>query len=138
VVDREDDPQATAMTCSAGAPNDCSLRGALIEANSNGAGSDTINFDVPGGGVKTIILSNRLPDIKSSLIINGATQAGYGGKPVLTEDSSIARIGGGRRKRQFGERRRRWSYNHQRRDRWKRRAGFCARQLHRHEHRRHR
>ena len=65
------------------APNDCTLRGAIFSANGNGAGADAINFNIPGSGVKTLILNNRLPDIQSSLTINGAMQTGYGGKPVI-------------------------------------------------------
>ena len=81
VVDRADDA-AGANACTAAA-NDCSLRGAMNNANSNGAGTDTINFNIAGSGVKTVTLASTLPEINSSLTINGATQAGYFGKPMI-------------------------------------------------------
>ena len=62
---------------------DCSLREAMTAANDNGNGADTINFDIPGGGVKTIVVGSRLPGIFTSLTINGATQSGYFGKPMI-------------------------------------------------------
>ncbi len=62
---------------------DCSLREAINAANDNGSGADTINFDIAGSGVKTINLTSGLPEIKTSLTINGTTQNGYFGKPLI-------------------------------------------------------
>jgi CSLREA domain-containing protein len=62
---------------------DCSLREAMSEANLNGAGADTINFNIPGGGVKTINITSPLPYIQTSLTINGISQNGYFGKPMI-------------------------------------------------------
>lgn len=63
--------------------SDCSLREAITAANANGAGADTINFNIAGSGVKTITLVSTLPPIQTSLTINGATQTGYFGKPLV-------------------------------------------------------
>lgn len=60
--------------------NQCSLRAAIETANSH-AGSDTITFNIPGGGVQTISVATALPDITSALIIDGTTQPGYVDKP---------------------------------------------------------
>lgn len=63
--------------------SDCSLREAITAANDNGDGADTINFNIPGGGVKTITVLSSLPYIRSSLTINGTTQSGYFGTPMI-------------------------------------------------------
>jgi hypothetical protein len=56
----------------------CTLRAALREANST-PGADTIHFDIPGGGVKTIRPTAELPIIMQPVTINGYTQ--HGSKP---------------------------------------------------------
>jgi trimeric autotransporter adhesin len=85
-VDRSDDPDLTANPtaddCTAAA-DDCSLRGAITAAN-NTSGADTINFAIPGSGVKTIQVdgtadtttSTDLPVITEQVIIDGYTQPG--------------------------------------------------------------
>jgi hypothetical protein len=83
VVDRADDGGGIVWNACTNAPNDCSLRGAILNANLNGPGADTINFDIPGGGVHTINISAGSLSIHSSLTINGATQSGYFGKPMI-------------------------------------------------------
>ena len=52
-----------------------SLREAINDANGN-AGSDTIEFNIPGIGPHTIQPSTGLPEITDTLIIDGYTQAG--------------------------------------------------------------
>ena len=82
VVDRADDV-AGATACTA-AVNDCSLRGAIINANANGTGLDTIQFNVNGGNAQTITMSSTpLPDIQTSLTIDGTTQPLFGGLPLV-------------------------------------------------------
>jgi hypothetical protein len=82
VVDRADDV-AGATACTAAA-NDCSLRGAIINANANGAGADTIQFNVNGGNAQTITMSSTaLPVIQTSLTIDGTTQPLFGGLPLV-------------------------------------------------------
>src|SRR6266498_1445379 len=51
----------------------CTLREAINAANAN-AGTDTINFNIPGAGVKTIHLTSNLPTITAPVTIDGYTQ----------------------------------------------------------------
>jgi hypothetical protein len=59
-----------------------SLRLALTNANTT-AGADTINFNINGGGVQTIALATPLPIITEAVTIDGTTQPGYAGVPVV-------------------------------------------------------
>src|SRR5215210_2028491 len=52
-----------------------SLRQAILDANAN-PGPDTIGFNIPGPGVKTITPATALPAITEALIIDGYTQPG--------------------------------------------------------------
>lgn len=82
VVDRADD-LAGATACTAAA-NDCSLRGAIINANANGVGLDTINFSIGGGNFQSITISaTQMPTIQTSLVIDGSTQPLWGGPPII-------------------------------------------------------
>jgi hypothetical protein len=80
-VDRSDDPNLsttpTAGNCTANTANDCSLRGAITKANTTAnAGADTIEFDIPGGGVHTIAPTTSLPTIVDPVTINGYSEDG--------------------------------------------------------------
>lgn len=83
VVDRTDDV-AGANACTAAA-NDCSLRGAINNANANGTGADTINFNVGGGSglPQTFNLTAALPDIQTSLTIDGTSQPLWVSSPLI-------------------------------------------------------
>ncbi len=59
-----------------------SLRDAIDFAN-NKAGSDTIRFQIPGSGVQTIAPTSALPAITDTLTIDGSTQPGYAGLPLI-------------------------------------------------------
>jgi hypothetical protein len=58
-----------------GSPTPNSLRAAIINAN-NSPGTDSISFNIAGGGVKTINLLAPLPQITSPVTIDGYTQPG--------------------------------------------------------------
>src|SRR5713226_3900676 len=64
----------------------CTLRSAIQEANAL-LGPDTINFMI-GGGPQTITLSSALPTITDPLIIDGTTQPGYTGAPIIELNGS--------------------------------------------------
>jgi len=59
-------------TCDA---TECTLREAIAAANAN-AGTDTIDFDIPGTGPRTIQPASALPDITDPVTIDGYTQPG--------------------------------------------------------------
>ncbi len=66
-----------------------SLRQALIDAN-NTPGTDTVAFNIPGEGVRIIALNLALPQINEAVTIDGATQPGYSGEPLIALDGSNA------------------------------------------------
>lgn len=65
-----------------------SLRQAIIDANAS-AGADTIDFAIPGPAPHTIQLTSAvnltqaLPPITEAVTIDGTTQLGYAGTPVI-------------------------------------------------------
>ncbi len=61
--------------CETATPGECTLRAAIQEANAQ-FGTDTINFNIPGAGVRTISPSSGFPAISSPVIIDGLTQPG--------------------------------------------------------------
>ena len=59
-----------------------SLRQAITDSN-NLAGVQTIAFNIPGSGVQTIAPTSQLPFIFQPAIIDGATQPGFAGTPLI-------------------------------------------------------
>jgi Leucine-rich repeat (LRR) protein len=59
-----------------------SLRQAITDAN-NLTGADLINFQIPGMGVQTISLSSPLPIITEQVTLNGWSQTGWSGTPLI-------------------------------------------------------
>jgi CSLREA domain-containing protein len=66
----------------------CSLREAINAAN-QGSAADTIAFDIPPGGVQTIMPTSSLPAISFPVTIDGTTQPGFAGTPVVELNGSI-------------------------------------------------
>src|SRR6201988_4120531 len=62
-----------------------SLRDAITNANAT-LGTDTITFNIPGAGAKVITLLNALPEITERVVIDGTTQPGYAGTPLIELD----------------------------------------------------
>lgn len=60
----------------------CSLREAINAANKI-SGANTIGFNIPGNGVRTIKPTKLLPDILGPTTIDGSTQYPYNGKPLI-------------------------------------------------------
>src|SRR3989344_2993543 len=84
-----DEPDATIGDgfCDAGlVTNKCTLRAAIAEANShpntNPATPDTINFSM-GSGTQTIAPLSALPTLIDPVIIDGTTQPGFAGTPIV-------------------------------------------------------
>ena len=63
-----------------------SLRQAILDANAN-AGSDLITFNI-GSGLKTITPASKLPDITDPVVIDGTTQPGFSGSPLIELNAS--------------------------------------------------
>lgn len=64
-----------------------SLRQAILDANAN-PGADTIAFNIPGSGVHSIIPSSSLPIITDPVTIDGTTQPGFAGSPLIELNGS--------------------------------------------------
>jgi CSLREA domain-containing protein len=70
-----DEPDATLNGICATAGGTCTLRAAIVEAE-NGAGADTIAFNIPGPGPHTISPATQLPALPSDTTVDGYTQPG--------------------------------------------------------------
>src|SRR5262249_26860749 len=58
------------------------LRQAILNAQSSSS-RDTITFAIPGGGVHTIALATELPTISEGVLIDGWSQPGFAGTPLI-------------------------------------------------------
>jgi hypothetical protein len=65
-----------------------SLRQAILNANAS-PGADTINFNIPGGGVQTIAPTNALPAITNAVFIDGFSQPGSSANTSASSDNSV-------------------------------------------------
>ena len=65
------------------------LRQAILDANGNG-GADTIVFNIAGAGVHTINLTSALDTITGPVTIDGTTQGGFSGTPLIQLDGAGA------------------------------------------------
>jgi FG-GAP-like repeat len=60
-----------------------SLRQAILDSNAATGATNTIDFDIPGSGVRTIVPLSPLPPITTAVLIDGTTQPGYAGAPLI-------------------------------------------------------
>ena len=67
-----------------------SLRSAILAANQSINVPDTIKFNIGVGGVQTIHLTSALPPITDPLIIEGTSQPGFAGTPLIELDGTSA------------------------------------------------
>ncbi len=70
-----------------------SLRQAILDSDFTPGGRNAINFAIPGQGVQTISPLSALPAISQSVLIDGFSQPGYTGTPLIELSGSQA--GGG-------------------------------------------
>ena len=66
-----------------------SLRQAILDSNAN-TGADSIEFSIGGGGVQTIALTSALPAVTDPVEIDGTTQPGFAGSPVIVLNGRAA------------------------------------------------
>ncbi|MEA2204292.1 MAG: hypothetical protein QOE77_1068 [Blastocatellia bacterium] len=71
-----------------------SFRQTILDANAT-AGTDTITFNIPGGGIQTINLLVALPEVTDPVIIDGTTQPGYSGSPLVELNGASVSGGNG-------------------------------------------
>ncbi len=62
-----------------------SLRQAILDADA-AAGGSTIGFAIPGPGVRTISPASDLPSFNQPVTIDGTTEPGYAGTPLVAID----------------------------------------------------
>ena len=70
-----------------------SLRQAILDSNATTGASNTIDFAIAGSGVQTILPLTGLPAITNPVMIDGFSQPGYSGSPLIEINGSQA--GGG-------------------------------------------
>ena len=96
------EPRAPLTTFTVTSPGDAidpgdgviTLREAIIDANDN-SGPDTIEFLLPGSGVRTISPTSPLPTITDAVTIDGTSVAGYSGMPLIELDGSSSGVASG-------------------------------------------
>lgn len=59
-----------------------SFRQAILDANAN-PGADTIAFQIPGSGVHTLVPGSAFPPLLDPVLVDGTTQPGYTGSPLI-------------------------------------------------------
>jgi hypothetical protein len=60
-----------------------SLRQAILDSNAAVGGMNTIRFGLPAPGIHLIRLQSPLPTITRSVVIDGSSQPGYAGAPLV-------------------------------------------------------
>ncbi len=84
-------PVAAILTVTTSADSGAgSLRQAILDSNASAAVVDTIQFSIGGGGVQTIAPTSALPAITDPCTIDGTTQTGYAGAPLIEIDGVSA------------------------------------------------
>src|SRR2546429_22941 len=64
-------------------PNTGSLRWAIQQSNAATGQTNTINFNINGGGLASIALLSGLPGITNPVLLDGTSQPGYSvGQPL--------------------------------------------------------
>ncbi|HEX8148633.1 MAG TPA: Calx-beta domain-containing protein [Pyrinomonadaceae bacterium] len=61
----------------------CSLREAILTSNSTPGQVEIIAFNIGGGGAQTISPASALPTVTNPVNIDGTTQPGFGGVPLV-------------------------------------------------------
>ena len=82
-------PASVFVVTSAGDSGAGSLRQAILDANAQ-PGADTMVFNIPGSGLHTITPSTALPTISDPVTIDGSTQPGFTGSPIIELNGSQA------------------------------------------------
>jgi uncharacterized repeat protein (TIGR01451 family) len=81
---------ATLMVTSTGDSGAGTLRQAILDSNATVGVPDTIDFNIPGTGVQTISVLSALPTVTDPVTIDGTSQPGYSGTPLVQIQGSLA------------------------------------------------
>ena len=65
-----------------------SLRQAILDSNAATSQTNTIDFQITGSGVRTILPLSSLPAIAQPVLIDGFSQPGYAGTPMIEIDGT--------------------------------------------------
>src|SRR5438128_2703936 len=76
------EPNNTFVVTNTNATGPGSLQFAILDANET-PGADLISFNIPGPGPFTITQSQALPTITDPITIDGTSQPGYAGTPII-------------------------------------------------------
>jgi uncharacterized repeat protein (TIGR01451 family) len=68
------------------------LRWAILQVNADSV-SGSIGFNIPGTGVQVISVSRALPPVTRPVVIDGTTQPGFQGRPLIQIDGTSAGSG---------------------------------------------
>src|SRR5262249_43906113 len=66
-----------------------SLRQAILDSNAT-PGTDTIAFNIGGGGMQVIQPTSALPPTSDPVVIDGTTQPGFTGSPLIVLNGNAA------------------------------------------------
>ena len=72
-----------------------SLRQAILDSDVATGETNTIDFDISGSGVQTIAPLSALPTITNPVLIDGESQPGYSGTPLIELSGTQAGTGDG-------------------------------------------
>ena len=91
IVRAEPAHAATFTVTTANTSGPGSLVQAILDANAS-AGADTIVFNIPGDGVKTITIPGPLPTISDTVTIDGYSQPGASANTLAVGDNAALKI----------------------------------------------
>ncbi|HSC92681.1 MAG TPA: right-handed parallel beta-helix repeat-containing protein [Gaiellaceae bacterium] len=76
----------------ADATGNCTLRAAITQSNASVGSKDTIAFGIPGSGPHLIVVPpvSSFPFVTDAVVVDGTTQPGYAGTPLVEIDVSAA------------------------------------------------
>ena len=72
-----------------------SLRQAILDSNAATGGANTIDFAIPAAGVQVVSPLSPLPAIVNPVLIDGFSQPGYSGTPLIELNGSQAGLASG-------------------------------------------
>jgi len=92
LVIEDDDPPGHFTVGSTNNSGPGSLRQAILDANAS-SGLGIIEFNIPGSSGLTISLNSALPAIAGKITIDGTTQPGFAGTPIIELNGTSAGAG---------------------------------------------